>query len=230
MDLTRFKVKNDQVEWVGVLIRRNPLPATNTHAAVAYRDMDGILMMHMADHELFLAGRCDPSYLCAVPPLDPVLAQSFADYCARVARANSSKKIPYDLIYEPRSLFDADGEWCPPTPDAGLNCSSFILGLFKSYKIDLIDFISWPLREEDSRAQIPLVEWLVASSNPSKKAQGIKIAKQIGKHPRVRPEETAGACLEDIPAGYQLCEAAGKRVAEICDQHLATPLASMPLS
>ena len=134
MDATRLVTRQEDVPWVAVLVCRNPHPHNNTHAAVAYRAVNGQLAMaHMAHHERFFGlnrdGRTpipyDPAFLCAVPKLDPVLAESFADYCSRVARANHLKQIPYVFLYHPRVAFDVNGTWLPLTQDGGLNCSSF---------------------------------------------------------------------------------------------------------
>ncbi len=203
MDISRLKraVTDADVPWVGVAIRRN-LPDTSRHTGIIYRAAAGELRMaDMAWHEVFRDQAYNPAwdYYCAVPHFeDPIIEESFADYCAHVSASASQRQPPYNLLAANPALFDQSGRWVSTDPDVGLNCSSFVVSVFHSYNVPLVRIGTWPVGlPKDIQEQTTLVYKMMHSGRPQDHAQSLKIALQIGKHPRIRPEETAGACLED---------------------------------
>jgi hypothetical protein len=139
-------------------------------------------------------------YYCAVPEFpDEVVEKSFADYCAHVSASLEKKQPPYNLLAADPTVFDGQGNWVSRDPDAGLNCSSFVVAVFHSFSSKrLVRIETWPVGlPQDIQEQTVLVCTMMHSGRPQDHAQALKLALQIGKHPRIRPEETAGACLED---------------------------------
>ena len=100
-----------------------------------------------------------------------------------------------------------------------MNCSTFVLTVFQSAGPKLIDPIGWPDRpDEDRKMQRQLIQWLW----PEAGCKHIKrLMPDVGRA-RIRPEETAGACLEDeLPAQFSECERSGKIVVSLIDGQLA---------
>jgi hypothetical protein len=98
MNLARLKNPAVGSLWVGVAIRRN-LPRSSRHTGIVYRSIDDRLhMVHMAWHNRLIDEDYDTDFLCAEPQLDPILAESFADYCCKVAGKSAGRAIPYNLL------------------------------------------------------------------------------------------------------------------------------------
>jgi hypothetical protein len=153
----------------------------------------------MAWHQVF---RDQPynsawGYYCAVPHFDdPLVEESFADYCAHVAQSTAVRRPPYNLHNPDAFWFDPQGDWFCCDPDVGMTCSSFVVAVFASYGHPLVDASTSPVGLPDDVAeQIDLLCTMRQSTVAADRAQAIKIAPEIGRHPRIRPEEAAGACL-----------------------------------
>jgi hypothetical protein len=232
MDITRLKhnVTDADITWVGVAICRNS--DGSRHTGIIYRGEAGegeageLRMADMAWHELFRDQPYSPAwgYSCAVPQFDDeVIEQSFADFCAHVGKSLAQNRPPYDLLAANPDAFDKDGNWVPRDPDVGFNCSSFVIGVFAAYNHPLVKPETWPIGlPQDIQEQTSLVCKLLNSREPRDRAQAIKISPQIGKYPRIRPEQAAGACLEDQiarPLAHAECEANGLRVLQEWDAH-----------
>jgi hypothetical protein len=228
MDITRLKtaVTDSEVPWVGVAICRTS-PGGGRHTGIIYRGVAGELRLaDMAWHERFRDAPYEQrwDYYCAVPQFDdPLLEMSFADYCAHVAQALTQDKPPYNFLPPNMTVFDTNGKWISRDPDSGMNCSSFVVAVFESFNTPLVKVSTWPVGLPlDVQEQTALVAILFTSTNPNDASQALKISPQIGKHPRIRPEETAGACLEDEsarPIDHAQCAENGKRVLEVWDQN-----------
>jgi len=228
MDITRLKivVSDAEVALVGVAIRRNP-NSNGRHTGIIYRHSSGAL--HMVDMGWHRDCRdseydCKWGYYCAVPQFDdPHVEEAFADYCAHVAKQTPRQRPPYNLLSPDGVTFDSDGYWICRDPEAGMNCSSFVIAVFSSFNIPLVNAATWPIGlQQDIEEQTTLVCTLLNSDNPDDRQQAFKISPQIGKHPRIRPEETAGACLEDEksrPLVHTQAAEYGKAVLEIWDNN-----------
>jgi hypothetical protein len=228
MDVTRLKhaVTDAAVPWVGVAICRTT-PGGGRHTGIVYRGVAGKLRMaDMAWHQMFRDNEYDPrwDYYCAVPQFDdPVVAEAFADWCAHVAASLARRRPPYNFLSPDNTDFDSEGNWICRDPDSGMNCSSFVVAVFQKYNIPLANVRTWPLGlPQDVEEQTALVRQLLNSEDPAARAQAVKISPQIGRHPRIRPEETAGACLEDEsarPVDHPQCAANGARVLKEWDDN-----------
>lgn len=104
----------------------------------------------------------------------------------------------------------------------GLNCSNFVIIVFQSTGIALVDLDGWELRDDDSDRQRELFDMLCATPNVSSEHLS-KVVQEVGKVPRVRPEEVAGACLVDeLPAYYLQCKPNGEAILSLIDQRFRT--------
>lgn len=227
MDISRLKRKatDHDVPWIAVAFQRNT-PQPGRHTGIIYRGTAGVLCLaHMAGHEDFRDQTYDPDskYYCVVPQLpDPYIGEAFADYCAHAAASIAKQQPPYNLLEADPKLFDKKGNWISRDPDSGFNCSSFVIAVFHSYNIKLVRIETWPIGlEQDIEEQTKLVCALMTSPRPQDRAQAIKISPQIGKFPRIRPEQAAGACLEDNsvrPVDHTICCTDAQLLLQIWDE------------
>ena len=216
----------DAAPTAAVAIAR--MPQGHTHVGIVYREGDGsdrLRLLHLAFHKVLcddpISGamyrpklRC--RFLCAVPAIEDEDAINVAIYCRGIARHRPD--LPYGLSYNDDGCFEVTEEHAElrlPEARRWLNCSTFVLTVFKSAGPKLVDPADWPDRpEEDRRWQAKLVHWLW----PEAGCRHIKrVLPDIGRA-RIRPEETTVACLEvELPAHFRQCEPNGKTVLSVLD-------------
>ena len=184
--------------------------------------------VYLGDPRLALLGRSpvgvEKSALTTPCPVaaGSVFSGKVQDYlltmCRRIRGRPENRGITYCLgsFPFPESYFDENGLFCTSDPRYGLNCSTFVVRVFESGKYPLVRIEGWPRRQDD----IPCQQWLVGHleralrTDPGGSITQAKVdfaQSQIGC-PRIRPPETAGACLEprgSLPIGVALCEPNG---------------------
>jgi hypothetical protein len=218
----------DPAPTAAVAIAR--MPQGHTHVGIVYREGDGsdrLRLLHLAFHKLLRDDPIGPSMdcpelrchlLCVVPAIEEEDAINVAIYCRGIARHRP--ELPYGLSYNDDGCFEVtkgNAELRVPEERRWLNCSTFVLTVFKSAGPKLVDPTGWPDRpEEDRRWQAKLVRWLW----PEAGCRHIKrVLPDIGRA-RIRPEETTGACLEDeLPATFGRCEPNGKVILNVLDSN-----------
>ena len=223
MNLDHVWRVGDPVPTAAVALAR--MPQGHTHAGIVYRERDGrdrLKLLHLAFHknlhddsinESMYCSQLRCRFLCLIPAMEEEDAINVAIYCRGIARHHP--ELPYGLSYHDDGCFEvteADAELLLPEERKWLNCSTFVLTVFKSAGPKLIDPSGWPDRPEEDRAwQATLVRWLW----PEAGCRHIKrVLPDIGRA-RIRPEERVGACLEDdLPAHFPQCEPNGKAHSE----------------
>jgi hypothetical protein len=188
------------------------------HAAIVYRSAEGPLkILHLAWHRDLREGDFASQherYICVRPNLERDDSVALAGYCRRIFKGSARHNgIPYNLRYDLETRFDPDtGDLILPSEASGLNCATFVVQVFRSSGNPILDGTSWPPpRPKDIERQRLLVDFM--RSNPDSRhrnpEQADIMSREIGC-PRIRPEEVAGACLEDdLPARFDKCEANG---------------------
>jgi hypothetical protein len=211
MDPGRLKAHNDATFLVAIAIRATD--PGEAHTGVAYRDGARLSLLHLAwDRDL----RDEPlreTYLCAVPNLPPERARLFPRLCAKIAKNPTS--IRFALKDNKSNRFDCKtGRVVLAKEGKGLNCTTFVLSFFRSYGVFLVDFDTWETRASDLDRHKSLVERVAKGVGPypPDPAHAALIESEPGCA-RVRPQEAAGACLEDsMPVAFKVCEANGQYV------------------
>ena len=96
----------------------------------------------------------------------------------------------------------------------GLNCSTFVLTVFESAKVPLVDFNGWEIRPDDEISQRALLEKMRTGIPPNiPPAPPQHVQKVEAELPcfRVRPEEIAAAGMgDDPPANFDQAERGGR--------------------
>lgn len=222
-NLDQILREGDPLPIVAVAV--GTMPYGNTHAGIVYResdDSDRLHLAHLAWHidlrdeileGLTHCGEWEADIICISPIIDEIDAINVAIYCRGIIRSNPD--LPYGLSYNEDGYFEiieGNAEFMIPEERRWLNCSTFVLTVFKSAGVSLVRAGEWPERpEEDSEWQEKLTMWLRKAASPEHVA---RVRQDIGKA-RIRPEETIGSCLEsELPAGFRRCERNGKALIE----------------
>jgi hypothetical protein len=130
-------------------------------------------------------------YYFVLPAINRVRSATIAAACRRIWQSNKRLGLPYGLHYDNTS-FDLDsGMLMLSESQCGLTCATFILAVFWSEEVKLIDAESWPARVEDKSQHQKILNLLTTRSNAS--AEHIaKVTKEVGCA-RFRPEEVAAS-------------------------------------
>lgn len=199
--------------------------ATGTHAGIAYRSENGTYrLLHFAWHHDLKEGGFDftrSGSVCVIPSLLRPDAVALAGYCRRIVRLNVGRgTIPYNLRYDEGTGFDPEtGDLILPATATGMSCGTFVLHVFRSSGNRILDATGWPpARPEDLDQQRRFIQML-RDEGYGDHANRLEV-EDLGC-PRIRPEEVAGACLEDgladQPATFRQCEPNGRLLLAVAD-------------
>jgi hypothetical protein len=186
------------------------------HAGIFYTDPDqNTWTLHVAWHYDFRREAVSNLGPWVEASLDPIDKEQLAASCERIYKRNKNG-LPYGIRYVV-SHFDQHGALQQGPDEKGLTCATFILAVFASVGIYLIDISSWqqttPIRKnEDQEIQQAMIVHL-----QRKDPQHAEIvAQQVGCI-RVRPSEAvaAGTC-QPFPAAFAVVAPKGKFLERRC--------------
>ena len=116
-------------------------------------------------------------------------ARQVAGQCRKVWKSNG-RFVPY-AFSPPNDCFDSQtGELLMGSTHLGLTCATFVLAVFAAQGIHLVDFESWPPRDDDIHWQRTMISELEGSGAPASHIDAIQ--QEVGAI-RFRPAEVAGA-------------------------------------
>lgn len=182
-----------------------------THVGVIYRaEQGGPALLHLAWHHRLTSEHPDAGYGWVQPPIHPSRARSLAGLCRLIWKRFNETGVAYYAFRYAADAFD------PTTGDAllgdsihGLTCSTFVLAVFETFAIRLLDLDQWTSnpREDDRVAQERLLELLRRTG--AERAHCEAVEQEIGCV-RFRPEEVAGgSSASPLPASFAYAERAG---------------------
>lgn len=220
---SRITPPTDGIDDLAVFVRKTQ---DGTHAGIVYRGSDGTLrLLHQAFHlnlrdDEFVERR--GRFVCVVPSLLHDELVALAGYCRRIYLVNSSRGgIPYNLELELNEGFDpVTGDLVMPGSATGMSCATFVVHVFRSAGNEIVDPTDWPratARAGDVERQEQLIRMMEQNPSPEYQRQADRIRSQRGC-PRIRPEDVAGACLEDsLPARFAQCDRNGRLLLGVID-------------
>jgi hypothetical protein len=135
-----------------------------------------------------------------------------AAVCRKVWRANG-RYVPY-AFSPPNDCFDSvTWEFIFGPTRLGLTCSTFVLAVFHTARLPLVDYSSWPVnRPGDSEWQQRIVSLL---KGRAPEAHVEAVSREVGSA-RFRPEEVAGAAtVNPLPASFELAAERGEQILEL---------------
>lgn len=135
--------------------------------------------------------------------------------CRRIIKRNQNS-IPYGLLYK-GGTFTNEGLLTLSDEENGLTCATFVLAVFSSCGINLINLSNWPIRDEDRIWHRRIIQTLEETSqrfNITKEHMN-NVKNEVGCS-RYKPEEVGvSSIFRDLPAPFSEIEPAGVELKEI---------------
>ena len=189
------------------------------HCGLAFRMGDEFKILHLAHHnDLECDEDCNGFQVFVIPSIRRELQVPFVQMCRAIKEEvdAGNNGVAYGLSYDEFAKYD-DGKLYLAGNEIGLTCATYVITLFHSAGIDLVDIHNWPEREED-KGWFEKVKKLFSIHNVklylgmTKEHQSKILSEKFG--PRFRPEEVAAssALYEGKPAETQLIWDHGKRL------------------
>lgn len=182
----------------------------NLHAGILYRDGDSEAILHLGweDH---LATHRGWSWqrLWAAPNVAPERLRFIRSYCRRIWNEfEENQEFPYGITFG-GSHFDASGRLMLAAGSRGLTCATFILAVFRSVGIELVDEASWPVRTERDR------QFMARLREFADPEHYVRLKREVDDGcKRIRPDEVLGACACELPADFEYARREADRVLE----------------
>jgi hypothetical protein len=186
------------------------VPPDSAHSGVLHRDTDGRLMLlHLAWDNQLIEESFVHDYAWVAPRLLPEEADEVRNVCRDVARRKP--KIHFSFRLDVEAVLDRDtGVLVSTHAPHGLTCSSFVLAIFNSAEVRLVDLEGWPLRAKDCERYKYFYHLLKKFGADDNHLANIESDVETL---RVRPEEVAAACeCERLPANFSHCEPRGQSI------------------
>lgn len=208
------------VEFAAVAVRKTQ------HSGILFRDSANLVhLLHLRwFHDL---GHSAPTRhdAWAIPDVSSERLRIVAVRCQMVwDKGVAGQKIPYSLRYKPAARFASeDGALSLCDGVTGLTCGTFVLAVFSSCGIELLDIDGWKPRASEQERQNELVakmeehrEFCLRNPQlnltPPDEGHLQAMRDEVGCC-RFAPNEIAGACLIDAPpASMADCERASRYV------------------
>jgi hypothetical protein len=171
-------------------------------------------MLHLAFHHKLMNEPANRYHLHFIPRINPKRFPQVAALCRRVWKKHKIGGIPY-AFSSPESCFNlVTGEYELSPMRYGLTCASFVLGIFDTTGLKLLDYDSWPVgREGDAEFQLKMIAYLEKWNASPEHINAVR--KETGSV-RFRPEEVAGASQTvPMPVKFANASLAGLRVMEM---------------
>lgn len=177
------------------------------HCGIAYKFDNICSVIHLSWH-CDLKNESDMSefqgYCAIISQLD--VYRQYA-VCAMCDLIKEEPNIPYGIFYL-KTVFSKEGKLCLGGGEVGLTCATFVLAVFRTCEIDLLDISTWLPREDDSKFQTKIMYHLSngLQNGTVSKDHFDRVNKDVGCA-RFRPEEVAissGFKLEDMPVKYEM--------------------------
>lgn len=196
------------------------------HVGILFKDREKreIRLLHLAFHHLLVEGTPEPRYGWTALPsssLVPEKARVLARLCGLLGgkyRRGSPSQLAYAFRYRGGKFDPASGDFLSQGGH-GLTCATFILAVFASHGIHLLDCEQWTSRPGDAEWQAEMLRTLRETRPPVDPRHLQAIEAEI-PCARFRPEEVAAAGLAGtLPMGFQDAERVGLALVQALFNH-----------
>lgn len=197
----------------------------NFHNKLLYK-LDGeVREIHLGWHYVFFDESLtyEDSYIWKEPSKIPISRlRSLAAKCKLVGENYSNDRsnapgLPYAIGYYSDRTFNKDGIYSPDSgKEYGMTCATFILTLFESVGLQLINWKTWKTERKSDQKWfkqiVKLLEKGFKSGDISK--EHLDNVKSESKCARYRPEEVFSSviCLSKDTADFACCSGFGERL------------------
>lgn len=181
---------------LGIVININRRWNKQRHCGIVFNLHEELRVLHLATHNEVRCDRDLEDFLCWIKPeMHPVMQEAFCGYLQIVGESvdNGNNQIPYGFLYDDYARIEPDGTLILGDKECGLTCATFVLTLFASKGIRLVDLDSWTSREEDKPWFLQIIKLFLDYFLMKQKmtvAHYKRLLSEVGC-PRFRPEEIA---------------------------------------
>jgi hypothetical protein len=192
----------DDLNHVAVAITCLGNESGQQHVGIFHKDesINEIRLLHLWWHNKLKNSLPRPTYAWVIPSISLRRARQVAALCRKVFRQNSAG-IPY-AFSTASDCFDTEtGAFLIGPGHHGLTCASFVLAVFHTAGLPLVDYKTWPReRNGDKEWQELIIEQLTRDGASLEHIRAIE--SELGAV-RYRPEDVAGACAAmSIPVPF----------------------------
>jgi len=214
MQTDRFRRPDDPA--LAIFIMRT---GEGTHTGILFRFNGVLIIQDLLWHERLRSSSCRELPHFVMLGLEPEQEHDVRMMCQLIhERQNSGDplkeyQIPYSFRYTNKAHINrATGE-VYLVDGLGMSCSTFVLAVFQSVGITLVNIDTWQTRPEDVTRHEGLVEKMrreIPGFSPPVPAEHIALVEREKNCMRVRPEEVAATGVyNDHPATYEQLAPAG---------------------
>ncbi|MGY5797720.1 hypothetical protein [Rheinheimera faecalis] len=186
----------DEVDGVGIAIMQN-LRGQN-HVAIIFKEIEdetSIKLMHVGSHKGEFISEVEAYYLWAdVHCVHPIRKQALIASIQQIAEVNKDTKIRYGFSHGVFCYDQLTGRLNSNYDQTiGFTCATFVIEIFLSQGIQLVDWDTWPdANEEDRDFQNFIFDYLSNLKGQVTEEYLAAQSRQLGG-PRFKPQEVAVA-------------------------------------
>jgi hypothetical protein len=174
--------------------------------------------LHLAFHSKLCLDRLETEWQIswwAVPEILPERAGAIAALCNLVWKKNGPNGLPYALKYLEGSFNIGTGEIQLGPGLNGFTCSTFVMALFRSSKVQLLEQDQWKQRVDDVERQKRLVCLLKRKQKQGEcSEEHVKAVESEIGCVRFSPLDIQAAAVSDrLPIGFNDAETIGAKLA-----------------
>ena len=191
------------------------------HCGLSFDMANGIHILHLKSHKKLFYNEDWSDFRCIVKPsIHPLRLDAMIPLCylIRDKIGDEDSQVPYGFYYDEYASYDlGSGVLSLGCHDSGLTCATFVMTLFHSIGIDLIDIENWTKRPEDDDWETRIKRLFSSYKDrvdmSKEHLETLKYEISIGC-PRFRPEEVAvsSALYFNQPASTEEIREAGARL------------------
>ena len=164
------------------------------HCGLSFDLNNNAKVLHLKRHNSLACDNNLDLFRCWIRPnIHKLRQEQVSAFCnVIINRGLNFNDIPYGFSYDGTAYFDNTGSLFHSANCSGYTCGTFVLTIFHSLGLDLIDISAWPSREEDIPWQKRILDMFAryAGYFGILENQLLRLGNEIGC-PRYRPEEVA---------------------------------------
>lgn len=190
------------------------------HCGLLFAAEDAHRLLHLAFHHDLRNDRWDDvgsryNYWWFATELSAEVQAVIAATCELIIERYMSEasrtSIPFGVLYRGASFDPGSGELILRGGN-GLTCATFVLAMFASREVRLVDLDAWPHRDEDARWHTSVISLLRTCRADPVHVAAVEAEPRCARY---RPEEVAAAAWLGRTAGAAATIDAGARVAGV---------------
>lgn len=196
----------------------------NLHNKILINFDEKAIEIHLAFHHRFVCSEIinSKSYIWETPNIHPLKLKMVAAKCLSIIEIQSKNTnlLPYAFGYQGKRHFDKEGIYSNQTQgdEYGMSCATFILTVFNSVGVDLLDWKKWIDRDEDREIFRKLLLLLRrgVKDNLVSELHYENVKNEINV-PKIRPEEVfSSVYCTNLPMQFSCSDYLGSLIRNLC--------------